>query len=315
MEERRNQNRPNYQESSTESDDESHNESDPSIPPILRKNRSVWTSLDLPLAAFPSPKMPKSAPAKAPGHFQELFQEESDQEQPTPVEEQKGLIIYVSPPQSGSEDSSSEEENNSKLTRTELQKSISQFNESLIAHKEWIEEEDKEDENVAPTREVTAISEGEDDQELLNAIEELEPDSDTELTRRINSIIHWSREEVESIKTKNTEEEKDTESSSQSKEDYFSPPKKVAETKKRKSVTFATQPKLSDTPDTLGAFRPSEIGVSQALSTPFQHTDKMIEEKHPESPVKSTENYIPRRDVWKWADKNLIILLRRASDQ
>ena len=197
----------------------------------------------------------------------------------------------MSPPQSDSE----EEENNSKLTRTELQKSISQFNESLKARKEWIEEEDKKDENVAPTREVTAISEGKDDQEFLNAIEELEPDSDTELTRRINSIIHWAREEVERIKTRNTEEEKDTESSSQSKEDYFSPPKKVAETKKRKSVTFATQPKLPDTPDTLGAFRPSEIGVPQALSTPFQHTDKMIEEEHPESPVKSTESHIPRR--------------------
>ena len=185
--------------------------------------------------------------------------------------------------------------NNSKLTRRELQKSISQFNESLKAHKEWIEEEDKEDENVAPTREVTAISEGEDDQELLNAIEELEPDSDTELTRRINSIIHWAREEVERIKTKNTEEEKDTGQSSQSKEEYFSPPKKVAKTKKRKSVTFATQPKLPDTPDTLRAFRPSEIGVPQALSTPFQHTDKIMEEKHPESPVKSTESHIPRR--------------------
>ena len=81
--------------------------------------------MDLPLAAFSSPKIPKSAPAKAPGQFQELFQEESDQKQPTPVEEQKGPIIYVSPPQSDSEDSSSEEENNSKLTRTKLQKSIS----------------------------------------------------------------------------------------------------------------------------------------------------------------------------------------------
>ena len=90
MEERRVQNRPNYQESSSDSDDESRNESDAPIPPILRKSRSVLPSLDLPLAAFPSPKVPKSAPAKAPGHFQEIFQEETDQEQPTPVEGQKG---------------------------------------------------------------------------------------------------------------------------------------------------------------------------------------------------------------------------------
>ena len=287
MEERRNQNRPNYQESSTESDDESRNESDASLPPILRKNKSVLPSLDLPLAAFPSPKVPKSAAARAPGHFQELFQEQSDQEQPTPVEEQKGPIIYVSPPHSDSDDSSSDEERNenenSKLTRAELPKSISQFNESLKAHKEWIEE-DKEDENAVPTREVTAISEGEDDEELLNAIEELEPDSDTELTQRINSVIHWAQEEVEKIKARNDKEEKDTESSSQVKED-----------KKRKSVTFATQQKLSDTPDTMGIFRPSEIGVPQALSTPFQHTDKIMEEAYPKSPIKSSENHMPRR--------------------
>ena len=287
MEERRNQNRPNYQESSTESDEESRNESDASIPPILRKNRSVLPSLDLPLAAFPSPKVPKSAPAKTPGHFQELFQEESDQEQLRPVEEQKGPIIYVTAPHSDSDDSSSDEERNenenSKLTRAELQKSISQFNESLKTHKEWIEE-DKEDENAVPTREVTAISEGEDDEELLNAIEELEPDSDTELTQRINSVIHWAQEEVAKIKARNDKEEKDTKSSSQVKED-----------KKRKSVTFATQQKLSDTPDTMGTFRPSEIGVPQALSTPFQHTDKIMEEAYPKSPIKSSENHMPRR--------------------
>ena len=166
----------------------------------------------------------------------------------------------MSPPQSDSNDSLSEEENkgqnNSKLTKEELQKSISQFNESLKAHKEWIEEEDKEDESAIPTREVTAISEGENEQELLNALEELEPDSDTELTRRIDSVIHWAREEVAKIKARNAdEEEKDTESSSQSKEDYFSPPKTVSETKMRKSVTFATQTKLPDTSDTLAAFR------------------------------------------------------------
>ena len=296
MEERRIQNRPNYQESSTESDDESQNESDASFPPLLRKNKSVLPSLDLPLTAFPSPKIPKNAPAKAPGHFQELFQEETDQEQPTPVEDQKGPIIYVSPPHSDSDDSSSDEERsekeNSKVTREELQKSISQFNESLKVHKDWIEEEDEEDKNAVPTREVTAISEGEDDEELLNAIEELEPHSDTELTERINSVIHWAREKVGKIKARNDKE--DTESSSQVKEDFLRP-KTMSEAKKRKSVTFATQQKLPDTPDTLGAFRPSEIGVPQALSTPFQHTDKIMEEEYPKSPIKFSENHMPRR--------------------
>ena len=73
MEERRNQNRPNYQESSTESDDESRNESDASIPTILRKNRSVLPSLDLPLTAFPSLKYQKAPQQKLQDNFKNYF--------------------------------------------------------------------------------------------------------------------------------------------------------------------------------------------------------------------------------------------------
>ena len=114
----------------------------------------------------------------------------------------------MSPPQSDSDDGSSDEEKseteNSKLTKEELQKSISQFEESLIAHKNWIE---AEEENPESLREDTAISEGEDDQEILNAIEELEPDSETELARRIDSVIHWAQEEVKKLETRNSQNE------------------------------------------------------------------------------------------------------------
>ena len=37
----------------------------------------------------------------------------------------------------------------------------------------------------APLLEVTAVSEGENNQELLDAIEEMEPESETEFTNRI----------------------------------------------------------------------------------------------------------------------------------
>ena len=73
MEERRVQNRPNYQGSSTESDDESRNESDTSIPPILRKIEVLLPSLDLPLAAFPSPKIPKKRPGKSSRTFSRII--------------------------------------------------------------------------------------------------------------------------------------------------------------------------------------------------------------------------------------------------
>ena len=45
-----------------------------------------------------------------------------------------------------------------------------------------------------PLLEVTAVSEGENNQELLDAIEEMEPESATEITNRIESPIKNAEE-------------------------------------------------------------------------------------------------------------------------
>ena len=46
----------------------------------------------------------------------------------------------------------------------------------------------------APLLEVTAVSEGENNQELLDAMEEMEPGSETEFTNRIESAIKIAEE-------------------------------------------------------------------------------------------------------------------------
>ena len=46
----------------------------------------------------------------------------------------------------------------------------------------------------APLLEVIAVSEGENNQELLDAIEEMEPESETKFTNRIESAIKIAEE-------------------------------------------------------------------------------------------------------------------------
>ena len=62
VETQRAQNRPDYKEDS--SSEETERDQEP--PPILRKRKSVLSSLKLPPAAYPSSTILKSAPAKAP---------------------------------------------------------------------------------------------------------------------------------------------------------------------------------------------------------------------------------------------------------
>ena len=106
LETQRAQSRPDYKEDS--SSEETERDQEP--PPVLRKRKSVLSSLNLPPAAYPSSTVPKSAPTKAPECFTEFFPE--DQEELTPMTEKQeaGPIKMVSPPPSDSDDSTTEGE-------------------------------------------------------------------------------------------------------------------------------------------------------------------------------------------------------------
>ena len=66
------------------------------------------------------------------------------------------------------------EQEKSKSTKGNIEKSFSLFEQSLKAHKDWLERTEMDKEN--PLLEVTVVSEGENNQELLDAIEEMEPE-------------------------------------------------------------------------------------------------------------------------------------------
>ena len=84
------------------------------------------------------------------------------------------------------------EQEKSKTTKENIEKSFSLFEQSLKAHEDWLEitEMDKE----ATLLEVTAVSEGENNQDLLDAIEQMEPESETEFTNRIESAFKIAKE-------------------------------------------------------------------------------------------------------------------------
>ena len=122
-------------------------ERDQEPPPILRKRKSVLPSLNLPPAAYPSSRIPKSAPAKAPECFTELFPEDQEESTPTTEKQEAGSIKMVSPPPSDSNDSTTEEEQEkdqvehekSKSAKENIEKSFSRFEQSLKAHEDWLE--------------------------------------------------------------------------------------------------------------------------------------------------------------------------------
>ena len=147
-------------------------------------------SLNLPPKAYPPSTIPKSAPAKAPECSTEFFPEDQEESTPITEKEQTGPIKMVSPSPSDSEDSTTEdqekdqlEQEKSKPTRENMEKSFPLFEQSLKAHENWLERTEMD--NEAPLLEVTEVSEGEDNQELLDAIEELERESETEVTKMI----------------------------------------------------------------------------------------------------------------------------------
>ena len=99
----------------------------------------------------------------------------------------------MSPPISDSEDSTTDddnkrtEESKCKPSKESLENSFLLFEKSLKARENWLDKENTEKD--APILEITAVSEGEDNQELLEAIEELEPESETEFDNRIKTAI------------------------------------------------------------------------------------------------------------------------------
>ena len=114
--------------------------------------------------------------------------------------QEAGPIKMVSPTPSDSDDSTTEEEQEkyqvehekSKSTKENIEKLFSRFEQSLKAHEDWPErtEMDKE----ATLLEVTAVSEGENNQELLDSTKEREPESETVFTNRIESAIKIAEE-------------------------------------------------------------------------------------------------------------------------
>ena len=121
----------------------------------------------------------------------------------------------------------------------------------------------------APLLEVTAVSEGENNQEFLDAIEEMEPESETEFTNRIEAAIKIAEELLKRT------QEKGNVINSESKENLvpgISSSDKEAPTGNlhahtRKSVTF--RPGISSTLDALGKYTPSALRKPKAISTPF----------------------------------------------
>ena len=152
-------------------------------PPILRKRKSLRPSLDLPPAAYPPSTIPKSAPENVPQAENEFPFEEQEEPIHT-IEQQEGRIKIVSPPISDSEisptddDNKRTEESKPKTPKESLENSFLLFEKSLKVRKDWLDHENTEKDAVI--LEITAVSEGEDNQEPLEAIEELEPESETE---------------------------------------------------------------------------------------------------------------------------------------
>ena len=62
---------------------------------------------------------------------------------------------------------------------------------SLKAREDWLDKGNIE--NDVPILDITAVSEGEDNQELLEAIKELEPESETEFDNRIKTAIETAQ--------------------------------------------------------------------------------------------------------------------------
>lgn len=82
----------------------------------------------------------------------------------------------------------------------------------MEAHKE-LEKEEVTEENMVAYMGIMALSEEDNNPDILQAIEELEPDSGSELARRINSVLNWAKSELKGLETKKGRSEKSSEES------------------------------------------------------------------------------------------------------
>ena len=277
------QNRPDYKDDSCSEE----TERDQEPPPILRKRKSVLQSLDFPPAAYPSSTITKSALAKAPECFTEFFPEDQEESTPTTKKQEADPVKMVIPPPSDSDDSTTEgeqekdqvEHEKSKSTKENIKISFSRFEQSLKAHEDWLErtEMDKE----APLLEVTAVSERENNQEFLDATEEIEPESETDFTDRIESVIRIAEELLKETQEKgkavNSESKENLYPGISSSDEEVSARNLPGHT--RKCNTF--DPGIALTPDALGKYIPSALREPKAIPTPFPEklTQEFVQSK------------------------------------
>ena len=148
------------------------------------------------------------------------------------------------------------EQEKAKSTKENIEKSFSWFEQSLKAHEDWLKKTEMDKE--APLLEVTAVSEGENNQELLDAIEEMEPKSETEFTNRIESAIKIAEELLKETQEKGkvinsgSKENLDPGISSSDEE----APTRIPHAHTWKSVTF--DPGIASTPDASGKYIPPQ---------------------------------------------------------
>ena len=201
----------------------------------------------------------------------------------------------MSPPISDSEYSPSDddnkhtEESKPKPSKESLENSFLLFEKSSKTREDWLDKENNE--KYAPILEITAVSEGEGNQELLDVIEELEQESETQFDNRIKTAIETAQKLMKESQKMGKELNPETKenldpgipSSDEEDQPTLNPPLRT-----RKSVTFG--PEIPATPDMLENVSPSTFKEPKAISTPYSSN----KEDHPITATSSTK-YKPRR--------------------
>ncbi|XP_043474358.1 uncharacterized protein LOC122506310 [Leptopilina heterotoma] len=222
------------------------------IPPIQKASRSLLPSLKLPPAALKNIPGPKSAPPQIQPKVVNF-----------PIPET--TVITIEPPVSESEESSDEEEANAmNLSRKEIAKdlgnSISRFNEYVKQHEDWLI-----DSPQSPRNWLT-LSDGNDDESIHKAANELIPGDHTEFSQKLD--FQWDYAKGESMwedkQINNSNNETFTKKVVNPEETIHLTPKKAhTDINKNKNVTFRS---TSSEPNTPVVFK-----TPKAMSTPY-HT-------------------------------------------
>ena len=265
-------------------------------PQFYEKEKSVLPSLNLPPAAYPLSTIPKSASANV-TQFETGFPFNEQEELMHTTTQHEGPIKLVSPPISDSEDSPTDddnkrtEESKPKPLKESMENSFLLFEKSLKAREDWLDKENIEKD--APILEITAVSEGEDNQELLETIEELGPESETEFDNRIKTAIEAAQKLMKKTQKMGkevnieTKENLDPGISSSDEEDQPTPNPPL---RTRKSVTFG--PEIPARPDILENVSSSTFKEPKVISTPYSSNkeDRL-------NTVTSSTRYKPRRII------------------